>query len=811
MAYFPLLVQGPTSAVDNHVVLFNGTTGDLIKDGGVLLSAIQLWDRTSTTLTTHTAGDSVNLGAGNLIFTTGDIKMPATSFIQDGSGNTAVYPHLNQLQRGGIISVDWAFGRAYDVFGTTVVMDWRNYFLGTASGGGGLDWNNGFLYKNFVTLDWASRNLQVNGGGGAGDNRIVLSWESLQTWAYDGTTMMFDWSNAGYNSSAAISFETQKAKFTNAITDHTNNNSIETDTRELFASSSSIMFDWSNAGFNASAAISFDTQKAIFLSPIADHAGANSIDTDNRFLYSALSGNPTADWAGMILIALDSSQSVCWNDRLLKATDGSTIIMDWSGTIGASALVSFDTPTGNINIKYNISDNSNNASISPTGRFLYDAGAGQSLDWANRSTLDSGDVESINWQSRDLFDIVHNQSLNWQSRYLLDSANGSAVDWEARWLLYSASSGGNASLVWEAGEAHAQDSSLSIGWNGRILYDGSNATSVYWGSRELISFDGSTEFLNWSGTYDVSAAISSDGGTIAFSGNTAYHASYIQDAGNFNSISPASRQLITSDGSTVSADWENGKLGADIISWIGGVNLSYALSFEAQNAIFKTPISDHTNNASIDTSARQLYATDGGTSIMDFSGQGYAGAKFWADITNSQVGFGYPIASTSGYLSIDTNNRQLIGSDGSTTAASWQNGYFEFYAGNTTEGIGLPAVRRDRELLAQTTTVGSVANVAVPNDSVNHTYEVGGWINVTSVILATVKLQVSFIDPNGVAQTADFFGEGLTTAAISTTGFVPLPTMTIRVNPNTTVNVTSIAAITTGITYDVGATVKQLS
>ena len=72
-------VTGPASATLNNIAVFDGVTGKLIKDGGDtiqdikdLITAEDLWDRTSTTISPNTANDNLDMGSGNIL-TTGDV------------------------------------------------------------------------------------------------------------------------------------------------------------------------------------------------------------------------------------------------------------------------------------------------------------------------------------------------------------------------------------------------------------------------------------------------------------------------------------------------------------------------------------------------------------------------------------------------------------------------------------------------------------------------------------------------------------------------------------------------------------------
>lgn len=115
------------------------------------------------------------------------------------------------------------------------------------------------------------------------------------------------------------------------------------------------------------------------------------------------------------------------------------------------------------------------------------------------------------------------------------------------------------------------------------------------------------------------------------------------------------------------------------------------------------------------------------------------------------------------------------------------------------------------DLTGQSAAVASIASLTAPNDSNAHTYQISGYISVTALTLATVTLQAVFTDQNNTAQTLSFFGQGLTTAALSATGFVAFPPMTIRVKANTAITLKTVATITTSIAYDVGGYIMRIT
>lgn len=128
----------------------------------------------------------------------------------------------------------------------------------------------------------------------------------------------------------------------------------------------------------------------------------------------------------------------------------------------------------------------------------------------------------------------------------------------------------------------------------------------------------------------------------------------------------------------------------------------------------------------------------------------------------------------------------------------------------TAASLGL-YVAATANLLAQTGGVATVLAVTSPNDSANHQYVVGGYVNITAVTLDVVVLQVRYTDENSVTQTVSFYPMGLTSANLAATGVYSFPNTLIRVAPNT--SITLKATLTTGtgsITYDVGGLIQRI-
>lgn len=122
---------------------------------------------------------------------------------------------------------------------------------------------------------------------------------------------------------------------------------------------------------------------------------------------------------------------------------------------------------------------------------------------------------------------------------------------------------------------------------------------------------------------------------------------------------------------------------------------------------------------------------------------------------------------------------------------------------------GIPEVIATGDLTGQTGAV-SVVSITSPNDGVNHTYSVGAYSVITALSAANLTVTLSWTDETGAGRTYDFFAQGLTTSAIGVTGAFPFPPQTIRVQPNTSIGVTTKV---TGVsmTYDVGGYICRIS
>lgn len=157
---------------------------------------------------------------------------------------------------------------------------------------------------------------------------------------------------------------------------------------------------------------------------------------------------------------------------------------------------------------------------------------------------------------------------------------------------------------------------------------------------------------------------------------------------------------------------------------------------------------------------------------------------------------------------VATGNALISG--GVTTAPSWGK------IGLTTHVSGILPLANGgitfttADPINQTATNSSVVTATSPNDGLNHSYQIGAYINVTSISAGTVTITYTFTDEANNSRTLTLFPMGLTSASISTAGFIAFPTSTIRVKANTAI--TMVATFTgVSISYDTGGSIARLN
>jgi hypothetical protein len=112
------------------------------------------------------------------------------------------------------------------------------------------------------------------------------------------------------------------------------------------------------------------------------------------------------------------------------------------------------------------------------------------------------------------------------------------------------------------------------------------------------------------------------------------------------------------------------------------------------------------------------------------------------------------------------------------------------------------------DFAGQTATKSSVVTLTTPNDATNHQYKIGAYADITAISAGTLTLTCTFTDENSASRTLTFYGMGLTSAGVTTTGFTPFPDATIRAKANTAITLVSTFS-GVSITYDVGGNITR--
>jgi len=153
----------------------------------------------------------------------------------------------------------------------------------------------------------------------------------------------------------------------------------------------------------------------------------------------------------------------------------------------------------------------NNASLNMGSGNLITTGTGR----FDSGLLDSSDRISVDLNNRQLKDTSGDINVSWQWKYLYGYSGYHVVDWGS---LYLKDDSDYLSVDW--GNRQLADSSglQRLDWENLLLTDGSDALSLNWSSRELYANDGSDIILSWNtpGLADFGDTDLKTTGTAAF-------------------------------------------------------------------------------------------------------------------------------------------------------------------------------------------------------------------------------------------------------------------------------------------------------
>lgn len=232
----------------------------------------------------------------------------------------------------------------------------------------------------------------------------------------------------------------------------------------------------------------------------------------------------------------------------------------------------------------------------------------------------------------------------------------------------------------------------------------------------------------------------------------------------------------------------DGGLSGNVLTTDGAGNTSF------QSIPFSIPTLSSVIGAGNDTGNQIIYSPNNSQAVSI------------TDSTSYLMAFGLPV--------VDAFNQQLIDSGTNIAQFAWTAAGIQIpkkitsYNGDTTSGNGVASVVCAGPFTGQTSAITGICGVG---ESVDTTYEAGGWINITAISVNTITVQVTFTDETNTVRTLSFFPQGLTASAIATTGFVALPDMTIRVKAGTTATMKTVVVGAGSQTYDFEPIMKRVN
>jgi len=247
--------------------------------------------------------------------------------------------------------------------------------------------------------------------------------------------------------------------------------------------------------------------------------------------------------SGFELFDINNGNRAIWVDtRRLMKSDGTTVAFDWeNGSMTGSLNVTGSSvvfKTDYLQV-WKGSENVTLIDIGAGNVNLYDANGSGSIDVASRLAKDDIENPSIDWNSRQLIDSASAASVEWNQRYLNDSIGNNSVDWQTRQLIKS--DGTAVAFDWENGQ---MTGSLTVTGSQVELFTDLFRVNTPDGSVNVLVVDSNgVQLSDPSGNQGVEVTISNR---------------KLYDSASFDSVDWNNRQLIKSDGTTVSVDWENG-------------------------------------------------------------------------------------------------------------------------------------------------------------------------------------------------------------------------------------------------------------
>jgi lysophospholipase L1-like esterase len=224
--------------------------------------------------------------------------------------------------------------------------------------------------------------------------------------------------------------------------------------------------------------------------------------------------------------------------------------------------------------------------------------------------------------------------------------------------------------------------------------------------------------------------------------------------------------------------------------------------------VYNNPATLRINNAPTmgtnSSSTGFLYALDVAAGLSHFGlGSSSISAIFDGSVSLGTSGNGSYFVNVGASTSSITAMNLSPGVNPSSATVSgdlWYNGTNLYFGdgGGVKRDLLAPAtaLKAEAYISSQTATNNNFTTYATPAS--DGMYEIGGYVNVSSVTVDVLQLQVSYTDETNTSRTVSFVNQGATSANITATGPSQFPPMRIRVKASTTINISAVLTTGTG-------------
>lgn len=223
------------------------------------------------------------------------------------------------------------------------------------------------------------------------------------------------------------------------------------------------------------------------------------------------------------------------------------------------------------------------------------------------------------------------------------------------------------------------------------------------------------------------------------------------------------------------------------------------------------------------------WGSNNGSAVMDLVG-GKLGIGTGGPLSKLDVNGGVAIGTYAGANAAPSNGLIASGNVGIGTTTPWRTlsvtgtvgldglssgtGSATCLSSNkelvTCSGVSVPLTNATSTAVLDGQTA-SITSVNTYTPTASSTYMVIVTTDVTAEAVQTLTVSVTYTDAGGTSRTQNFFGMGLTTAAIGSTGDSNFPPMTIRPLKNTAITVSTTVAGIGSINYKIDASIIPVS